>query len=320
MKGFHSIENVFQTISNSKEDIQINSIILPLKSNNPFFIFLNLLWLLQYRKGIFHVTGHVHYAALFLPSQRTMLTIHDLGFLYQYKGWKRSMMRWLFLDWPLRRIKCITTVSQKTKTEILKYCKFPSENIFVIPNPVQSTIRYQPKQFNVDKPIILFIGTKPNKNLDRTIESLNGLKVHLRIIGKLNTTHLNNLSINNIEYSNGICLSNEELANEYVNADMVLFPSIYEGFGLPIIESFEAGRPIITSNLEPMNIIAEDAAYLVDPYDTVTIRDSVIQVIEDEKLRIEKVTKGLEIAKKYSVDTIRTMYEQLWRNVTSSLD
>jgi glycosyltransferase involved in cell wall biosynthesis len=320
MKGFHSIENVFQTISNSKEDIQINSIILLLKSNNPFFIFLNLLWLLQYRKGIFHVTGHVHYAALFLPSQRTMLTIHDLGFLYQYKGWKRSIMRWLFLNWPLRRIKYITTVSEKTKTEILKYSKFPSENIFVIPNPVQSMIRCQPKQFNVEKPIILFIGTKPNKNLDRTIESLNGLKVHLRIIGKLNTAHLNNLSINNIEYSNGICLSNEELANEYVNADMVLFPSIYEGFGLPIIESFEAGRPIITSNLEPMNIIAEDAAYLVDPYDKMTIRDSVLQVIEDERFRIEKVTKGLEIAKKYSVDTIRKMYEQLWRSVASSLD
>jgi glycosyltransferase involved in cell wall biosynthesis len=230
------------------------------------------------------------------------------------------MIKWLFLDWPLSRIKCITTVSEKTKTEILKYSNFPSENIFVIPNPVQSKIRYQPKHFNVEKPIILFIGTKQNKNLDRAIESLNGLKVHLRIIGKLSTAHLNNLSTNNIEYSNAVCLSNEDLANEYVNADMILFPSKYEGFGLPIIESFEAGRPIITSNIEPMNIIAEDAAFLVDPYDTITIRDSVIQVIEDEKLRIEKVAKGLEIVKKYSVVAIRKQYEQLWYKVASSFD
>lgn len=229
-------------------------------------------------------------------------------------------MKWLFLDWPLGRIKLITTVSDKTKTEILKYSKFPSENIFVIPNPVQSVIYYHPKQFNVEKPIILFIGTKLNKNLDRTIEALNGLKVHLRIIGKLNTDHLNVLSANNIEYSNGMCLSNEDLANEYVNADMVLFPSMYEGFGLPIIESFKAGRPIITSNLEPMNIIAEDAAYLVDPYDVITIRDSVLKVIEDERLRIEKVTKGFEIVKKYSVEAIRKQYEQLWRNLDSSFD
>jgi glycosyltransferase involved in cell wall biosynthesis len=269
---------------------------------------------------MFHVTGHAHYAALFLPSQRTILTIHDLGFLHQYKGWKRNIMKWLFLDWPLSRIKCITTVSNKTKTEILKYSKYPSENIFVIPNPVQSAIRYQQKQFIVEKPIILFIGTKLNKNLDRAIEALSGLKVHLRIIGKLNTTHLNNLSTNNIEYSNGVCLSNEDLANEYINADMVLFPSTYEGFGLPIIESFEAGRPIITSNLEPMNIIAEDAAYLIDPYDTMTIRESVLQVIEDEKMRFDKVAKGLEIVKKYSVGAIRKQYEQLWRNLYSSFD
>jgi glycosyltransferase involved in cell wall biosynthesis len=320
MKGFHSIENIFKSIANSNGDIYTNSIILPLKSSNPFFILLNLLWLLQYRKGIFHITGHVHYAALVLPINRTVLTIHDLGLLYQYKGWKRIMMKWLFLDWPLRRIKCITTVSEKTKTEILKYSKFPSENIFVIPNPVQSEIRYQPKQFNVEKPIILFIGTKLNKNLDRAIEALNGLKVHLRIIGKLNKAHLNILSTNNIEYSNAVCLSNENLANEYVKADMVLFPSTYEGFGLPIIESFEAGRPIITSHLEPMNIIAEDAAYLVDPHNTINIRESVLQVIEDERLRIEKVAKGLEIAKKYSVGAIRKQYVQIWRNLDSSFE
>jgi glycosyltransferase involved in cell wall biosynthesis len=274
---------------------------------------------MQYRNGMFHVTGHAHYAVLFLPSQRTILTIHDLGFLNQYNGWKRTMMKWLFLDWPLRRIKYITTVSEKTKNEIFKYCNFRNENIFVIPNPVKSTIRYQPKKFNGEKPIILFIGTKQNKNLGRAIQALNGLKVHLRIIGKLNTANLNTLSTNNIEYSNRICLSNEDLANDYVNADMVLFPSMYEGFGLPIIESFKAGRPIITSNLEPMNIIAEDAAYLVDPYDSASIRNAVLQVIQDDKLRNEKVLKGLEIATKYSADIISKKYEQLWNSIASSI-
>jgi glycosyltransferase involved in cell wall biosynthesis len=293
---------------------------MPLKSSNPLFILLNLLWLLQFRKGIFHVTGHAHYAALLLPSQRTILTIHDLGFLHQYKGWKRSIMKWLFLDWPLKRINYITTVSEKTKAEILQYSSFPSENIFVIPNPVQPAIRYQTKQFNAEKPTVLFIGTKENKNLNRAIEGLNGLKIHLRIIGKLNAMQLNYLAINNIEYSNAVYLSNVDLSKEYLKADMVLFPSTYEGFGLPIIESFQAGRPIITSNVEPLNIIAEDAAYLVDPYDTVTIRDSVIQVIEDEIQRHKNVVKGLEIAKKYSVDSIRKKYEQLWRSVASSLD
>jgi glycosyltransferase involved in cell wall biosynthesis len=230
------------------------------------------------------------------------------------------MMKWLFLDWPLKRVKYITTVSEKTKAEILKYNKFPIENIFVIPNPIQPVIYNQPKQFNNEKPTILFIGTKENKNLNRTIEALKGLKIHLRIIGNLSTVHLINLSTYNIEYSTGVCLSNEDLANEYFNADIVLFPSTYEGFGLPIIESFKAGRPIITSCLEPMNSIAEDAAFFVDPYEAFTIRDSVLQVIEDQIQRNEKVAKGLEIAKKYSVDSIHKQYEQLWRSMTSSLD
>jgi glycosyltransferase involved in cell wall biosynthesis len=100
---------------------------------------------------------------------------------------------------------------------------------------------------------------------------------------------------------------------------MVLFPSLYEGFGLPIIESYKAGRPIITSNLAPMNTIAEDAAFLVDPYDSASIRNAVLQVIQDDKLRNEKVLKGLEIAKKYSAETIRKQYEQLWNSIASSI-
>jgi len=69
-----------------------------------------------------------------------------------------------------------------------------------------------------------------------------------------------------------------------------------------------------------MNIIAEDAAYLVDPHNTINIRESVLQVIEDERLRIEKVAKGLEIAKKYSVGAIRKQYVQIWRNLDSSFE
>jgi glycosyltransferase involved in cell wall biosynthesis len=274
---------------------------------------------LPFRKGIFHITGHAHYAVLILPPSITILTIHDLGFLYQFKGWKKKLMKWLFLDWPLNRIKFITTVSEKTKAEILQFSSFPADQIVVIPNPVQSGIDYQPRHFNTEKSIILFIGTKQNKNLNRAIEALNGLKVHLRIIGKLNEEHLLHLSTNNIYYSNAIHLSNQDLVTEYVKCDMVLFPSLYEGFGLPIIESYKAGRPIITSNLAPMNTIAEDAAFLVDPYDSASIRNAVLQVIQDDKLRNEKVLKGLEIATKYSADIISKKYEQLWNSIASSI-
>jgi glycosyltransferase involved in cell wall biosynthesis len=288
---------------------------LPFPSSNILFIFFNLCYLLRFRSGLFHITGHVHYAVLALPKASTILTIHDLVFLQTYKGLRRSVMKWLFLDLPVQKAKWVTTVSQKSKEEIIKFTKCDPSKIIVIANPLADNCMVDLNSSFSEVPRLLFVGTKPNKNLENVIPALFGLNIKLRIIGELTSKQHLLLSKFEIKYSDTFNLSDDELWREYQNADMILFPSLYEGFGLPVIEGFCAGKPVITSDISPMKDIACDAAFLVDPHSVSSIRDGVKAVIANPELRKSKVEKGKLIASSYQSIKIYSEYENLWKQV-----
>ena len=300
---------------------EIEKVEMPFTSKGIFSILFNLIFLTRFKKGLFHITGDVHYAILALPKDRTILTIHDLVFLHTYKGLRRSLLKWIFLDLPVRRAKYITTISEKSKQEILDYTNCNPEKILVIPNPVDpifSTSTPLPSaglptmvgKFN--PATILFLGTKPNKNLELTIAALFGLDVHLRIIGELSRKQKEMLLKFNINYSSDFSISPEQLASEYSNADIILFPSTYEGFGLPVIEGFQAGKPVITSNISPMKEVAGDGALLAEPTSIASIREAVIKLLNDQTLKIQLVAAGKEKVKQYQPGFIAEAYQQLW--------
>ena len=288
---------------------------LPFPSSNIIYVFFNLCYLLKFRKGVFHITGHVHYAILVLPSASTVLTIHDLVFLQSYKGFRRIVMKWLFLDLPVRKAKWVTTVSIKSKNEIIHHTKCDPNKIIVIENPLSDVCSTGLNYSFPNQPRLLFIGTKSNKNLENAIPALFGLNVNLRIIGELTDKQLFLLRKFQINYSSAFNLSDDQLSIEYQSADIVLFPSLYEGFGLPVIEGFCAGKPVITSDISPMKEIANDAAFLVDPHSISSIRHAVNLVINDAELRKEKVQRGRLIANSYASNKIYAEYENLWKQV-----
>ena len=290
---------------------------MPFPSSNVFYILFNLIFLLKRREGIFHVTGHVHYAALVLPKNRTVLTIHDLVFLHSYSGIRRKVMKWLFLDLPVKRMKWITTVSEKSKNEIVAFTNCDPNKIIVIHNPVDINFQGTKKNNLTDVPVLLFLGTKPNKNLECVIAALYKIKIHLRIIGDLTKEQMQLLEKFSISYSSVSNISDQELIKEYTNCDVVLFPSIYEGFGLPIVEGFCSGRPVITSNLSPMKDIACGAASLVDPNSIASIRKGVIELISNKILYSECIKKGLEISKFYTSKNIAEQYNIVWSKILS---
>lgn len=292
-----------------------NAISLPFPSSNILYIFFNLIFLKKYRSGIYHITGHVHYAALALPKESTILTIHDLVFLNTYRGLRKLVMKWLFLDLPIKRVKWITTVSEKTKQEIIHYCNCDPNKIIVIANPVDPLLQITNTECENLRPVLLFLGTKQNKNLENTIPALFQLNIQLRIVGELTSEQQSLLEKYELDYVALTNLDDDDLRREYYNCNIVLFPSFYEGFGLPLIEAFSAGKPVITSSIAPMKDIAKDAAMYVNPHSISSIRSAVQILISNSELRNEMILKGVEVVKKYNADLILDEYRSLWEKV-----
>jgi glycosyltransferase involved in cell wall biosynthesis len=273
---------------------------------------------------------------LALPAERSILTIHDLVFLHTYKGITRKFLKWIFLDLPVKKARTITTISEKSKQEILQHSTCTPGKVHLIPNPVDPALaapNINPISTPVDQtqstqsthhqsisnttahaiPRILFLGTKPNKNLELSIEALYTLNIHLRIIGNITAQQHLLLKKFNIDYSAAQHLSDAELINEYHQADIILFPSTYEGFGLPLLEGFQSGKPVITSNIPPMSDIAGNAALLVDPFSLDSIRGGIKQLLQDVSLRNELVKRGFEKASAYHPTIIASQYVDLWK-------
>lgn len=313
---FFSIENVFKAIYGP---LASKAAISFLELRHIGFSIKGVLGNFKYLQNkpfdVFHVTGDVHYMVFALPRSKTVLTIHDCVFVRQTSGVKKLIIKKLFLDWPVRYTKYITTISEKSKAEIIALTGCKPERIQVIPNPLSPYIYFSGRSFNAGNPTILFLGSTPNKNLERVLESLKNIPCNLHIIGKLNSAQLETVHASGIKHVVESGLTDPELADRYANADMILFPSLYEGFGLPIIEGFKAGKVVVTSNLSPMKEVAENAACLVDPNSVDSIRGGVLKVISDEDYRQQLIQRGKEVVKQYSAENIASQYFQLYRKV-----
>lgn len=267
------------------------------------------------KADIYHITGDAHYTALMLPRNRTVLTIHDCVFLYQTHGIKRWILKQLYLDRPVRRCRIVTTISEATKTDIVRFTGCSPDKIRVVPNPIREGIRFVEKPFQSDKPRVLFVGVTPNKNLPRVIKALAGLRCHLRVIGGASADAVTALLESKIEHSIVSGLTDNEMADEYIKTDILLFPSLYEGFGLPVVEAQKAGRVVVTSDRSPMKEVAGEGACLVDPESAPAIRAGIIKVTEDAAYRQGLITAGYKNAERFNTRAIAEQYLSCYREL-----
>lgn len=315
----YSIQSVFNTILNSVgKRFTIRSTYLPSPFASIVAIFKNGLYAhqRQEKNEINHITGDVHYLLYFLNSKRTVVTVHDIMYYHYLKGIKKIIWKWIYID-SLKRASRVTFISEFAKNQILDEIDLPAERICVIPNPVDPSFVYSPKTFNEKQPRILHIGTLERKNLNRTIRALKGITCHLRIIGTLDDVTRNLMSDLGIVYSCASGLTHEQIVSEYQQADIINFPSTFEGFGMPIIEGQATGRLVITSNLSPMKEVAGEGAMLVDPYSVEDIRRAYINIINNPSLRKSLVRKGLENVLKYQVEHIAAQYVNIYTSITN---
>jgi glycosyltransferase involved in cell wall biosynthesis len=233
-----------------------------------------------------------------------------------------------------RRATRVMTVSETSKRDILRFVNIPAEKIDVIYNAYDERFAVEPceedvtrvrERYQLHDEFVLYAGNvKPHKNLKRLIQAFHlvrgrGLS-HLKLIligdeiskyAELRrAVHQHQLHkyVRFLGY-----LPEETLAIMYRLAGVFVFPSLYEGFGLPPLEAMASGTPVVTSNVSSLAEVAGDAAVLVDPYDPQAIADGIYQVLTNDQLREELRRKGLARARQFSwedsVRRVRAIYD-----------
>lgn len=187
--SFFSIEEVFSTvIPEVAKHLPVSRLELPYPSGF-WGVLRNLATFRKEKNTLYHITGQEYYLAL-RTGRDTVLTIHDVGSAFTGKWLRDLMIRLFWFRIPARLARRITVISEFSKGELVKLVPFAAHKIRVIHNPLNPALEYQPKPFNTERPVILLMGTKPNKNLERIFPALKDIPCRLIIVGKLSDDQL----------------------------------------------------------------------------------------------------------------------------------
>jgi len=258
---------------------------------------------------------------LFLTGTRRIVTIHDVV-PYIYPETSTRLDKLIYHYWlPLavRRLHAIITVSEHSKRDIIRYLPVNAEDVVVIPEAAGSSYRLMNRidvkpvlsRYGIDFPYILYVGSlESRKNLPRLLEAFARVQTQhpdwkLVIVGarKWKFTSIfktvQRVGLDSFVHFTGY-VEEEHLPAIYNGADLFVFPSLYEGFGLPVLEAMATGTPVITSNCSSLPEVAGDAAILIDPYDIQAIADAIQQVLSNPTLAASLRVKGLARSKTFS--------------------
>ena len=319
--GNFSLEFIFQDVRSRLAGKVQFTVIIANHISNGFIKRVKNIWQAWKAQGpINHVTGDIHYITFLMAKRKTILTILDCGFMNEKNPMKRWIFKWLWLRIPVWKSIYITAISSMTKADIIKYSGCSESKIVVIPVAISEFFVPSPRTFNTSCPVLLQIGTAPNKNIERLIRALDGLHCQLVIIGKLSDQHLNLLSNHQINFVNKLNLMQEEIISEYVNCDIVVFASTLEGFGMPILEANAIERPVLAGNNSSMPEVGGNAACYVDADSEESIREGIERIIRDEPFRNQLLVNGRENRKRFQADHIAEMYYDLYKQVDQNLN
>jgi glycosyltransferase involved in cell wall biosynthesis len=316
--GFYSIERVFDSISPSfRPNVTPFIAMLPAANAKPWSIIRNLLYTWNLKADIVHITGETYYCALAVRRARVVITYHDLVSLRRTAGIRRRLLKTLYYSLPVRRADAITAISGHTRDELVALCPRARGKISIVHNPIKPEFYASGRPMRTGlSPRILFVGTAKHKNLSRCVEALRGLDVHLQIVGSPTDEQYDLLSKSGVLFSSHPNLSDLQLRDAYLEADLLLFASEYEGFGLPILEAQALGVPVVTSSVSSMPEVAGDGALFVDPKSPASIREAVVEVLGSAELRTSLIERGRINLGRFNSSKIAEEYESVYRALT----
>ncbi len=267
-----------------------------------------------------------HFNVPILYRRPFVITIHDLILIHfpTVRGttlnplvYKLKFLAYkLTIGSAVKRAKKIIAVSKFTKNDILENYKIPANKIAVtyescdLPeNNFQKTEEII-RKYNIKKPYLLYVGNAyPHKNLEKLILAFDKVRkinqnLNLVLVGKKDFFYnrlqekVKNENIKNIIFTGFV--SDDDLYSIYKNSSLYVFPSLYEGFGLPPLEAMACNTPVVTSDHRCMKEILQDSAYYFKATDVEDISATILQVLNDKSLCAKLVKKGRQQVLKYS--------------------
>jgi len=272
--------------------------------------------------NILHSTNYI--TPLFKFNLKFIVTIHDLTFIIfpeKFTIVKRLFFRFMVPIF-IRKADKVITVSENTKNDIIKFLKVPKEKISVTFETYNECYDSEIKKedskkildkYGINKNYFLFVGMiEPRKNilsiLKAFIELDDELDEDLVIVGKKGwyyreieefMENIKNKRLKNRIIFTGF-VSEKELVSIYKNAEIFIYPSFYEGFGIPPLEAMVCGVPVITSNTSSIPEVVGDAAIKIDPYNYIELKEAIKVLKHNPQKKEEMSEKGKEQSKKFS--------------------
>ncbi|WP_153389390.1 glycosyltransferase family 4 protein [Acinetobacter wanghuae] len=290
------------------KEVYDKDIFKPIKlTGNPISIFdvLKLTLYLLFHHDFFYSPG---FNAPFFFLKRTAITLHDLNHIDLDAN--SSFLKRLYYNLVLKRAckKCafIVTVSEFSKKRIVEWSGINPDKVKVVYNGVSDAFHANVKPYEPGFPYIFIVGNrKLHKNEDRAMRAFAQADIDkdIKLVFSGDPSDQLLQTANELSITERIIflgrLTEEQLASTYKGAICLLFPSLYEGFGLPVIESMACGTPVITSNTTSLVEVAGQATELIDPKNVNNISQSINRLYSDKQLQQKNINLGYINIKKY---------------------
>lgn len=330
-KTFSGVENYTNFILDTLKTKVSLSIMKPVSSNK----YVQQLW--EHLKLPFLTSSEsllfcpANIAPCYLPKKnKLVLTLHDVAF----KTFPSSVSKFFYWYYSfliprnIKRADQIITISEASKQEIIRFYPEADRKITVIPLGIHK--KYRVLQEIKKQKQILYVGSiNERKNIGSVIEAFEKLPEKLEYTLVIVGNFFGNFSLSNktasilerarlnknIIFKNG--LDDEALIREYNMASCFVFPSFYEGFGLPPLEAMACGTAVITSNLSSMPEVCGDAVVYFDPYSVADIKEKIQMVLEDKTLQENMITKGLARVKQFTWEKAADEHIKIFEEVLS---
>lgn len=335
--GLKFFGNLFNFLGRNDNRQDLADITMPVHECRtvPYGVYRRI-WNLVYipYKNLFPDTDlHIFFNYIIPPrvEGKVMTTVHDMTYLRYPETMDRRNLRRLRrgMTSSVERSDHLLTVSEFSKGEIVELLGVPAERISVVPCAPSiygesADFSFIAEKYKIRKPFLLYVGTiEPRKNLTRLLKAFQILKKEQGILHQLilaggkgwanEEIYRSGSEIEDVLFT-GYVARDEKYAL-FKNAEAFVFPSVYEGFGMPPLEAMHFGCPVVCSRAASLPEIVGDAAELVDPMDEYSIAEGIWNILSEKGRAAELSSRGRERATKYSWDVSAKTLRRICRRI-----